>query len=331
MFSIDCLEAIPFSLLKDRVDNMSSNKHNATTERKARLGAIAQWAKVGVLKPRELFSIEEIFMKRVEAKTNTFFRPIQIGELNSVEFNRQLSYLIDAFDSLPGRVDIAFDSTWKAFELETREFAPRQNITDRLRTIAEAVDKDVIDLICSNFPVQSCEYLYKRLISDVVDKNVNYGLKNRINYSKNNQQICQLLEHLELKYKKGSSVTRRNGALLIRRALEGEQLKLANSSGVTFVTLGSNSKTQILISLFLYTARNERVHGSTFSPFISSAASLRTYTHPYFAFLATYYLLISLWKRKHPQVLILNQGSVITSLKENIEIARKILGSNWNN
>lgn len=310
---------------------MSSNKHNATTERKARLEAIAQWAKIGVLKPRKLFSIEEIFMERVKAKTATFFKPIQIGELNSVEFNRQLSYLIDAFDSLPGRVDIAFDSAWKAFELETREFAPRQNITDRLRTIVEAVDKDVIDLICLNFPVQSCEYLYKRLISDVMDKSVNHGLKNRINYSKNNQRICQLLEHLELLYKKGSSAARRNGALLIRRALEGERLKLANGSGVTSVTLDSNSKAQILISLFLYTARNERVHGSTFSPFISSAASLRTYTHPYFAFLATYYLLISLWKAKHPQVLILNQGSVITSLKDNIETARKILGSNWNN
>lgn len=309
---------------------MSSNKHKATAERKARLEAIAQWAKVGVLKPRKLFPIEEIFMNRVKAKTDIFFKPIQIGELNSVEFHRQLSYLIDAFDSLPRRVDMAFDSTWKAFELETKEFAPQQNITDRLKTVAEAVDKDVVDLICLNFPVQSCEYLYKRLISDVVDKNVNHHLKNRIDNSKDNQQIRQLLEHLELLYNKDSSATRRNGALLIRRALEGEQLKLTNGSSVTFVTLDSDSKAQILISLFLYTARNERFHGSTFSPFISSAASLRTYTHPFFAFLATYYLLISLWKIKHPQVLILNQGSVTTSLQENIKIARKILGSNWN-
>lgn len=299
--------------------------YDPTFQRAARIDAIARWAEEGVLKQRQPLPIERSFMERVRAETNTFFKPIEISDLDSVEFHRQLSYLVDAFDSLPQRVDIAFDSVWKAFELETKEIS-QDNITDRLKHVAEIVDGAVIDLVCANFPVQSCEYLYKRLISDAKENSIERGLNNRIR-SSTDESIRQLLDHLYSVYEEGSAESRRKGALFLRRALRGETLNLGKISDFS---LGTISKARILISLFLYTARNERFHGSSFSPFISSAASLRTYTHPFFAFLASYYLLISLWQVKRPQVLVIKQDTVLVSLADNLKTAHKIFGAHWN-
>ena len=115
--------------------------------------------------------------------------------------------------------------------------------------------------------------------------------------------------------------------MLLRLAMQGDTLTLGD---VGEFRLETTSRARILISLFLYTTRNERFHGSSFSPFFSSAASLRTYTHPYFAFLASYYLLLSLWLEKRPLVMGVDLDGLIESLDDNLKMAFEIFGRHWN-
>ncbi|WP_230278292.1 hypothetical protein [Micrococcus luteus] len=298
--------------------------YDPTYHRTQRLRAMARWADVGVLEQRSKLPVEQAFADRVAQNSSTFFKPVAIDDYDSVEFHREVSYLVDAFDSLPWRVDIAFDSTWKAFELETKE-TYEGNATERLKKVAGKGQLTIVERLCANFPVQSCEYLFKRLISDHSDGNIGHGLKNRILHS-TDDQILLLLEHLRVTYGSGSAESRRKGALLLRRALRGETLALGE---VAEFRLETTSRARVLVSLFLYTTRNERFHGESFSPFISSAASLRTYTHPFFAFLASYYLLLSLWLERRPGVIRGGLDAVLASLDDNLTVAHGIFRTHW--
>lgn len=301
-------------------------QYDATYHRSQRLRAMARWAHVGVLERRSQLPVEQAFADRVEQKSAVFFKPVAINDVDSIAFHREVSYLIDAFDSLPWRVDIAFDSTWKALELETSE-AYEGNATDRLKKTAGDVESKIVERLCSKIPAQSCEYLFKRLVSDVLDERIEHGLSNRVLYS-TDEQIRLLLDHLRVTYGSGSAESRRKGAMLLRLAMQGDTLTLGD---VGEFRLETTSRARILISLFLYTTRNERFHGSSFSPFVSSAASLRTYTHPYFAFLASYYLLLSLWLEKRPLVMGVDLDGLIESLDDNLKMAFEIFGRHWNN
>lgn len=204
--------------------------------------------------------------------------------------------------------------------------AYESNVTERLKEVAGGVQSAIVERLCANFPVQSCEYLFGRLVSDALDHSIERGLANRILHS-TDDQIRLLVEHLRVTYGRGSAESRRKGALLLRRALRGETLVLGE---IAEFRLEVTSRARVLVSLFLYTVRNERFHGASFSPFISSAASLRTYTHPFFAFLASYYLLLSLWLEWRPGAIRMDLDALVASLDENLITSHGVFGTHWN-
>lgn len=298
--------------------------YDATFHRGKRLRALARWSEVGVLEPRARLPIEARFAARVDQRSGVFFRPVLLCDSDSVEFHRQLSYLIDAFDALPERVDIAFDSTWKAFEVASAA-AVSANITDRLKLLSRSIDVAVTDRLCASIPVQSCEYLFKKIVADIDEPESRSRFRKRID-GLGDSAINQLVGHLRATYGEGSLESGRKGALLLRRALRGEILRLG--SDIDF-QLSGLSRSRFLMSVFLYTARNDRIHGESFSPFVSSVASLRTYTHPYFAFLASYYLLLCVWRETMPDVLPGGHVGIASSLDENIKLAMELFGRHW--
>jgi hypothetical protein len=301
--------------------------YDPTFHRLERLRAVERWSEVGVLERREQLPIERAFADRVARSSGVFFKPVSLRDSSSVEFHRQLSYLIDAFDALPERVDIAFDSTWKAFD-SASSYQGSVNMTERLKLLAPSIDATVANRLSANFPVQSCEYLFKRLVSDVVasptDDRV-VRIMNRI-AGLNDGKIVQLLSFLRTSYGDASADSRRKGTLLLRRALRGDVLQLGAVAGFG---LDVRSRSRVLLSLYLYTARNDRFHGESFSPFVSSAASLRTYTHSYFSFLASYYLLLCVWLDRCPDVLSCDAAGLAGSLDANLKSAIELFGRHW--
>ena len=300
--------------------------NKANYHRSKRMSALDKWAQHGVLEQRDRMPIESDFVERVTKNTRVFFRPSHLKCLESVSFQRELSYLVDAFDFLPERVDIAFDFVWKAFELETKKCV-RGSTAARLQAIAPLVNRKVIARLCHSMPVQACEFLFKRLVSDELSNKADPGLRKRIELIKDNN-LEVLLEHMRTTYGSPSdNDLRRKGAMFLKRVMNGETMEL---NGYPRLNADSSLRAHILISLYLYTARNGRVHGDSFSPFLSSKAKIRTYTHPYFAFLSTYYLLLCAWQQRKEQVVINGDREILKSLDDNLECAIRVFGSHWN-
>ncbi|WJS89746.1 hypothetical protein [Microbacterium testaceum] len=298
---------------------------DASYHRAQRLSAIARWAEAGVLEERARLPIEKAFDDRVEKTGGQFFKPIAVADLDDVVFHREISYLIDALDALPKRVDQAFDSAWKAFELETASFTGRR-ITDRLETASLRLDVAVVAAICAAVPAQTCEYAYKRLVEDFIDERAEEGLKSRARV-RSTPQLDQLFNYLKQAYG-GSSLqgARRKGAMLLRRALRGETLTLGDVEGFR---LDGESLSRFLVLLLLYTARNERFHGTSFSPFVSSDATISTYSHPFFLFLASYYLLLTTWMQTRPDATGATRETLIESLDANTQTTLGLFGRHW--
>lgn len=298
--------------------------YDATYHRNERLRALARWSEAGVLEPRRQLPIEKAFADRVREKSDIFFRPMAVTDQSSIEYHRQLSYLIDAFDALPGRVDIAFDSTWKALELASKELSSG-NITERLKVLSERLESGEVDLISEKYPAQSCEYLYQRFVVDALKDSADPRLERRLD-GLGEPLVSQLVDYLKSEYGDETDERRRKGAMLLRRALRGGTLRLGDVEGFALTTV---SRAKVLLSLFLYTARNDRFHGESFSPFVSSKATMRTYTHPYFAFLASYYALVGTWQIVYPGVVEGGAAEAEASFRENMEACQRLFGNHW--
>jgi len=234
-----------------------------------------------------------------------------------------MSYLIDAFDAFPRRVDQSFDSTWKAFESTLDEVDNSTwFINPRVKMVVDqkCVPKETVDYLCANVPVQTCEYLFKRLVFDQKDDEARRRVSKK-------EDLLKLLGYIENKYDPTNEDDRRRGAILLRRVLRREE-NLTVASDTNF-ELEERSLSLLLISGILYTTRNDRIHGNSFSPFVSSVASLKTYTHPYFAFISTYYVLLSMWLHQNPNVINGDRETVKTSMHRNITVAKKMFGRHW--
>ncbi|MFE7131855.1 hypothetical protein ACFVIM_13420 [Streptomyces sp. NPDC057638] len=270
-------------------------------QRRERIDIIAEWSRSGVLEERRRLPIEDQFAQRVSRAGSRFFVPLPLTYSDDRWYNTQVSLLLEALDALPRRPDHAFDSVWKVLENTadtwTRQNAGRRNITHSLgRASADPrLSGPVTEALLADVPTQTCEYLFKRLIVGEPEAS-SRSARRRISdgYGPGDPlrtEIATFLPLVEDIFATRDPDTARRGASLLRRALRGESLTLAD----TPLTLSLPARLRILLCGLLYTARNERYHGESFSPFYSSTASLKTYTHPHYLFLASYALVHLLW------------------------------------
>jgi hypothetical protein len=183
----------------------------------------------------------------------------------------------------------------------------------------------VAEITSVNMPVQSCEYLFKKAIltgSPVLRGTDAQPAKRLFNLRMS--EIDHLLDHLYRRYalQQNTLDGYRKGAMFLRLAISGKSVDCGDG---TSITLDSSARTSLLVSGLLYTARNERVHGESFSPFVSSAATMKTYCHPYYLFLASYVLLCSYWRHAN----ILSREKVLENVESNFSAARQLFGGHW--
>lgn len=305
---------------------MSNGKNQHRTER---LNVINMWAKLGIQERRDLFKVEKQFRELLN-ECNASFKPAALSLDYDLHFQREVSYMIDAFDALPLRPDIAFDSIWRAFELEIkshRASPSNVNITESLSHYAPKVDSDFIALLAATIPTQACEHLFKTIVTNKLRGTFSRAESRIQDLIKSNKNAEFFINHLRTRYVNDTDIERRKGAILIRRAMRGESLKLG---ALRLFTLDETSRSQILISLYLWTVRNDRYHGDSFSPFISSKTHINTYAGIFYSFMLTYYLLLWLWVSERPQVIPGGRSAIIDSINENINFIKALFGSHWN-
>jgi hypothetical protein len=258
------------------------------------------------------FRAEVDFKKRLERfETNQLFFPYQIPPTTNSDIHIVISYLLDAIDSIPNRPDHAFDWTWRAFEyLVTTSFG-NGNITNTIRNVATNVLSSYFSSnieaatgfcnLIESTPIQTCEYLLKRIIESGPYTFVPGNHNNLKSYSKrllfangNPPVISTVLQaalaHLSVSYDYRDTTQRRNGSLLLRKILMCEQVVVAG----TAVKLTIDDQVFFLLSGLGYAFRNDRAHAKAIAPFRSSYASIKTYAHCWFMFLLMYEITFSL-------------------------------------
>ncbi|MEW2547005.1 hypothetical protein AB0910_14700 [Streptomyces sp. NPDC047002] len=280
------------------------DSRSRSRQRHERIDIITAWSRSGVLAERPRLPIEEQFAERVTRMGSRFFVPLPPAYSDDLRYNTQVSFLLEALDALPRRPDIAFDSVWKVLErtavatyLPAPQVNRRPNVMDALKILSAdpRMSGPVTEALLANVPSQTCGYLFKRLITrepEESSREVHRRLSS--GYGAGDPlpaEIDTFRTLVEGQYAAPDADTARRGAFLLRRALAGENLDIDG----TRVALSPPARLRVLLCGILYTARNERYHGESFSPFYSSAASIRTYTHPHYLFLAAYALVHLAW------------------------------------
>ncbi|WP_371017749.1 hypothetical protein [Pseudalkalibacillus sp. JSM 102089] len=225
-----------------------------------------------------------------------------------------------------------------------------------------AILKEAIDSLFLNIPVQSCKYLFKRLYEnfdeqeDLVkqshkDTRQLIGRLVGFNGGKiENDKIARILVEINDKYgyTPHTPAEIRKGSMLFYRLFDWNDnldeisfgkreyeteldIKLKTEHQIEIdlkskrgYKIDLEDKLNILINGILYTFRNDRAHGAVFSPFRSSMASLKTYAHSNFCFLAAYILLLILMSNNNEYKM--KNESVVENITQNIYLFQKLYG-----
>lgn len=302
-----------------------------------------------------LFPIERDFLTRINnTLTNNglqIFIPLKYPYELDREYHIYISYLIEALDVLPLKMDLSFDFSWKGLELymgKAYENHTGQKINNLSDLIKYSRSNYWSDIITNNvnilnsinrffelMPSQSYEYLGKRMFEEytILTPRSNQLYK-RIAMTNGNidSKIDNLLKDTYTKYgnPENGDKTRKVGRL-IYRLLTSNNISLPkfdNKVEFNQYSLNNIERIDLVVNGLLYTYRNERFHGNTFSPFKSSKASLQTYSHAHYLFLWTYFLvnITKLYLNNVPIEAI----DVEKNMTDNIDIFEKLYGRHLN-
>jgi len=327
----------------DKADEEVNSLVNDTEQSKRRrIEIVHSWPS------KAQFEIEKIFSEKLQSLSiPEAFRPVSLNYSNEKFFQRSIAYMLDALDFLPYRPDLAFDFIWRAIDFLTSQTVSEQGISCNN-------DKDIlrasVDTLWTNYfktnpilnacflkliqcvPVQSCEYLFKRLYANYdasKPNNPNKEISRLIAFdggAARNLEAKQVIELIRQNYPYDGMISRRKGSRFLFRYIKGDELTV--SDGALSKTISANLAQQLnfCINGILYTLRNDRAHGGVFSPFRSSKATLRTYAHCGFSFLLAYYLLLALIDIRDDK--LINKELLINNYHLNIELFTDLYGRN---
>ena len=298
-----------------------------------------------------LFPIELDFLNRIQKNLTDnelkLFKPLVYPYELDKDYHIYISYFIESLDVLPLKMDLAFDFSWKGLEFymgkayEKHKGQSNTNVSDLIKyskvnywddIISNNQNvKDCIENFLKLMPSQSYEYLAKRMLDNysITTPKAN-PLYTRLAMTNGNidVKIDELLKDLYTKYGNltNGDETRKVGRIIFK-LLNGDNVvlpKSTNSAQNNSYSLVLNEKIYLVVNGLLYTYRNERFHGNTFSPFKSSKASLQTYSHAHYLFLWSYFL-VNITKLYLNNINISIQ-EVIDNISENTSSFKKLYG-----
>lgn len=235
-------------------------------------------------------------------------------------YNKALSFMIDALESLSCKPNHSFEFIFTAYDIYSKSiFEIGHNITHRNSNLVshwsaliENNNKLQISFynLLKKIPQKSLQYIFSKLFDERI---FNRCIVNSDN-SENSNRKC-LLTSIKNKYSNTYSdyaTGIRPGSRLLYHVLCESTVCI---DGITYV-VSLGDKIHILISGFLYSLRNDSMHGSSISCTKSSLSKLSTMANSYFSFLLTYYFLLLLIIEKTS----LNKSQDLSLIAENIDI-----------
>lgn len=275
---------------------------------------------------RALSQAEREFSRLVEELTPTLFlAPFQFSNGNAdPDFHRHLGMLIDSMEMLPSRPDHAFDVCFRVVDELAQKLTTRGTITDALSGLgtfvcnnlaSSATWKEAIQEMSESLPPVTGRYLAQRLLDSFpLAKD---PLKSRALGILGQKRYEQFFQKYRTDLPTSNTPNEAERLISAANNRAGEFLKLLISLRDPYSKAAHSEYTELdlskpgsllshsdalncMLSLLAYTARNERVHGSSLSPFRSSKASVTTYASYYFQFHLLYAVSVGLMVESFP-------------------------------
>lgn len=244
----------------------------------------------------------------------------------NVRIARLFVSLTDIYDELPYRPDVAFDLTWRTFEILMKHYCHNTNAIDCITKISnDFTGYDTKVTNCINRIIQSlslgslkfCINLFVAINNNTIptDFNLMYNqdgnkiiarLKSALDkkditntitiYDKYIERFINNDYYNNVKAKDLSANQNINQAAQCLKKIENGDdfyIKITNDETkqeeiTNFHALDFNKRLEFLLSTVLYTIRNNRFHGDNNSLFKSCVANLSTYYSMYHCLIATY-------------------------------------------
>jgi hypothetical protein len=252
------------------------------------------------------FRAEAEFKARIAAcQTIPPFAPIPVMDNSDPDYQRSIGHLIDGLDALPNRPDFCFDHCFKVLDLAKSSLAAGKGI----RGVMEKLPTKLLKLDTKSWAGITGE-LGKAIPRVTVDLLAKRLLQAQMGQGQNPTLLVERAERCMgkdfyaafcAKYttdEAGSSLVNFNRNIpragsLLRLYLSGEPGTRAKRPTVSVLDLTTNpisaeTRMKVLLSLLLFTVRNERAHGAVMSPFRTSKANFERYSSYYYLMLVAY-------------------------------------------
>ena len=244
------------------------------------------------------FDIEARYEEKYKSVNNGIpFIPYHMTSNTDEFYNKAISFLIDALESLGSKPNHSFEFIFTAFDIYSQSVSSIDRITDRnwsLVPVWNSLIQSDSDLniafgkLMENIPHKSLQYIFSRILDSRIANRSAKNSNGTVNVNRSN-----LLNQIKNKYSTNYadySTGIRPGSRLLYHVLNKHSIVI---DGITY-SISLEDQLHIIISGFLYSLRNDTAHGSSISTTKSSYSNMTTMANSYFAFLMTYYFLLLL-------------------------------------
>lgn len=233
------------------------------------------------------------------------FKTIALATNSNPAYQRCVGHLIDGLDALPNRPDYLFDHCIKVMDLAQRHLAQGRGLRGVMENLPAALLaqdstswEEIAKKLGQAIPRVTVDFLAKRLLQAYLGQGEKPNqLKDRAETALGHaiyNAFCQ-------KYSTDSSgntlqdfgVNIPRAGSFLRLYLSGEpgtRKKKASSAVLNLTTneIPAQTRMKVILSLLLFTVRNERAHGAVISPFRTSKANQERYESYYYLMLTAY-------------------------------------------
>lgn len=271
----------------------------------ARLDAYHQWPAKRKFKAEEKFDIcLELSCGRTPLKT------AKIGVPKDNKQSIYVGHYLDGLDALPYRPDYMFDHCFKVIDSSSQPRYPglglkgvTQGLGSELVNSSPAHWQAITDYLCKLIPNPTLMFIVKRMCSSYgATKGTNKQFAGRVAECIGQKRYAEFINKFSVD--DNSNVVPLPDGKRLESACSFLRLYLSGTAGSkkrpgTPVTLNMTDaqnipnlakRLEFILSIWLFTMRNERAHGTALSPFRTSKSSLERYESYYYSMLAAYIL-----------------------------------------
>lgn len=291
------------------------------------------------------FKAEKQLRERLETLKGAIpFKTIKLSINDSTYDNSNyqiyVGHFIDGLDALPERPDYMFDHCFRVLDHAGSSFFENKGIKGVVQGLGTLLLKeshkewvDIINELSKNIPLMTCRYISNILVTSYRENNdSSKQIKTRAEDCLGKFFYDKYIEHFESTEGENSnkkfSENINKSASFLKLYLSGEKGTKKRSAVHTDLDLTKeknipteNKRIEFILSLLLFTMRNERFHGTKLSQFRTSKAKLEKYESFYYAMTASYiFALGSLQLHGYGN---LNGKEILECCKENLKLQKQ--------